>query len=252
MEEFLKFNKTEQKLWLDNLKKYDEVVTITSESWSDFVAARYFTDVSRDALPVMAYKTQADVALYCALNSVLRQHMGQAMAQVRFAIENLSIAVGYIYDYDGMTKIYDEQGMNEAAPLNEAVRKVAYKAMEDKHADENQKVLNLKKAVLNIYGSHQSVSILGTNFSVNDDTNKFTMSMFDDQPPFFFEMAIGIVGSVIHLFNSMFVQAVSEDDRYLKIDLAASNRIIQQKKRMDVIRARMQAEHGDILEKNNE
>lgn len=234
MDEFVAFSEAEKRLWEKNIVKYRDILNISAESWSSFVVAHYFTDIADGAALVIAYKTQADKALFYALNSVLNQHLGQASTQIRFAIENLNIAIAGIYDYDALEDIYEKHGVkSRAEPLNEDVKRAAYKIIEQKHPEQSEKIKKLKMEILNLYGSHQSIALLGTNFEMDRSMSRFKLSLFDKNRPEMFVGLIGIVGSIVHIHNPMFVDAVKVDSRYLQINKSALEAIEQQRLLME-------------------
>src|SRR6266446_9551399 len=96
MSRFWEFVNQEPKIINGSYVALRDVNDLAINAWDCFITPAYFTDFKSKSSACLIYKTQADIALKQAITSVLKKEYSQAIYNIRFAVENIVIALyGY-------------------------------------------------------------------------------------------------------------------------------------------------------------
>lgn len=237
MEDYILFHEREGEVWKRNKEYLKEELNIAANSWSNFVTAKLFEEVKYDAVLAVAYKAQADGAIFNAITSVLNGHLGQASGQIRYAIDNLSIFASIFMEFETFQDIYAKYPPpTSAEKIDDAMRNTAYKLLEQRYKSHSLKLKSIK-STLNSFGIHQGVSSLGSDIVINNDSNKLSVSLFDENYDEKAPFIMGIISSIMHEYLTVFIDIDSnKKSNIMHLNDAAVNNIDGERNKLDAMR----------------
>jgi len=179
-----------------------EIFDFVISSWELFTVDNYFKSFSDQAALILMYKTQADVALMRAITSILKKEYSQAIYNIRYALENISITIFAYSQPDTLVEIIGSVDRNRH---DEKIKKAANKYLATDLAIRSSRLKNLHK-MCDRFGSHQSMSHHSSNFIIDQKTKKFHILLQGSDSQ---EMNVGLTGIIVGLILE-FHFAVSE------------------------------------------
>lgn len=194
-----------------------EIYDLAIFTWESTITPKYFKDFHHLSTYVAMYKTQADVAMKRAISSVLKKEYAQAIYNIRYAVENLGIAIFAYAEPNELTELIKPKGSPD-----EKVKKAANKFLESKLPDRSKRFKDLHK-MCDVYGSHQSLSHHSSHFKLNEPENNFSISFVGEDN---LAMNVGLIGIIIGSIVEfdMAIQALPEID-WIKVNPSTRNDI---------------------------
>ena len=239
MSNFWEFVNSEEAVVQKSYADLKEVTDLAVDAWNAYITPSYFTNFKVKSSASIIYKTQADVALKQAITSVLKKQYAQALYNVRFADENLVIA---IYGYAEPDKVLDE--MKKRQSVDKTIRGKANAYLATKLPDNSLKFKNLHKTC-DRYGSHQSVSHVGRNFRFRDDSNGFEILMVGEDN---LQLNIGIMGIVIGLIIEFYFSISKLPEvEWIKVSPDTSSNMEAILVRFEAMKTQYRSLWGDLI-----
>jgi hypothetical protein len=164
---------------------YRDVYDLAILSWNSFISLNYFSSFNQESAVFLIYKTQVDIALKQAVSSVLLKQYPQALFNIRYAQENMVIAIfAYGCASDAISIIDKSTSMDEKMKLAANTYLAGF-------LPERSERLKGLKDMCNKYGTHQSIGHTGRNFQSTE--NGFNVLFKGADSP---ELNVGIAGIV--------------------------------------------------------
>jgi hypothetical protein len=238
MSQFWKFINQEPNIIKESYMGLRDVNDLAIHSWDNFITPVYFTDFKSKSSASLIYKTQTDIALKQAITSVLKKEYPQALYNIRFAVENIVIA---IYGYAKPDEVFEVMKLRKS--LNKKMRQRANRFLEDTLPERSIKFQNLHKTC-NVYGAHQNIGHTGRNHRLKE--TGFEILIHGEDSP---QMNVGLAGIIIGVILE-FHFAISELEKvdWLKPATHTANTMQEILKSFDTMKFKYRGLWGSLLE----
>jgi hypothetical protein len=193
----------EQDALLVYSEQWKEPVELATDAWQLFFTPNYLNNLHPNSQLVVAYKAQADGALGQAILSVIRSHHAQATSRIRFALENIIIALAILVEPDTLTALFMNRE-RATTTTDVKIKTKAYAIVKEFNETLSAEIKQFKDT-LSANGSHQSAGLLANNFQKKQE--RFATYLLDLPNPALTAATLGFVPETVMLFHPHFVAA---------------------------------------------